>query len=75
MVERGVKEANFTGTLNPSLNRDGGRYNLPPVWDNIIKKRAKTERPRRQGASSPLSRSTSPITSPRCPTDEVGSGQ
>ena len=19
----------------PSLNRDGGRYNLPPVWDNI----------------------------------------
>ena len=72
MVERGVKEANFTGALNPSLNRDGGRYNLPPVWDNIIEKRAKTERPRRQGDSS---HSTSPITSPRCPTDEVGSGQ
>ena len=50
--ERGVKEA--------SLNRDGGRYNLPPVWDNIIKKRVKTDRPRRDGASFPSSRTSSP---------------
>ena len=28
--ERGVKEAIFITALNPSLNRDGGRYNLPP---------------------------------------------
>ena len=27
----------------------GGRYNLPLVWDNIIKKRVKAERPRSQG--------------------------
>ena len=30
-----------------SLNRNGGRCNLPPVWDNVIKKRAKAERPRK----------------------------
>ena len=30
--ERGVKEAIYIRALNPSLNRDGGRYNLPPVW-------------------------------------------
>ena len=58
--ERGVKEAIYFRALNPSLNRDGGRYNLPPVWDNIIKKRVKAERPRRRGASSPSSRTTSP---------------
>ena len=58
--ERGVKEAIYIRALNPSLNRDGGRYNLPPVWDNIIKKRVKAERPRRRGASSPSSRTTSP---------------
>ena len=27
--------------MNPSLNRDGGRYNLPPVWNNIIKQRVR----------------------------------
>ena len=46
---RGVKEAIYIRALNPSLNRDGGRYNLPPVWDNIIKKRVKADRPRRGG--------------------------
>ena len=29
--ERGVKEAIYIRALNPSLNRDGGRYNLPLV--------------------------------------------
>ena len=37
--ERGVKEAIYIRAMNPSLNRDGGRYNLPPVWNNIIKER------------------------------------
>ena len=48
--ERGVKEAIYIRALNPSLNRDGGRYNLPPVWD-IIKKRVKTDRPSRGGGA------------------------
>ena len=47
--ERGVKEAIYIRALNPSLNRDGGRYNLPPVWDNIIKKKVKADRLRRGG--------------------------
>ena len=47
--ERGVKEDTYVRALNPSLNRDGGRYNLPRVWDNIIKKRVKADRPRRGG--------------------------
>ena len=50
--ERGVKEAIFIRALNPSLNRDGGRYYLPPVWDNIINKRVKAERPRREGGGA-----------------------
>ena len=37
--ERGVKEAIHIRALKPSLNRDGGRYNLPPTWNNIIKER------------------------------------
>ena len=64
--ERGVKEAIYIRALNPSLNRGGGRHNLPPVWDNIIKKRLKADRPRRMGGwgwgSSP-SRTASQTTS------------
>ena len=41
--KKGVKAAIYIRALNPSLNRGGGRYNLPPVWDNIIKKRVKAE--------------------------------
>ena len=37
--ERGVKEAIHIRSLNPSLNGDGGGYNLPPIWNNIIKER------------------------------------
>ena len=37
--ERGVKEAIHIQALNPSLNRDGERYNLPPIWNNIFKER------------------------------------
>ena len=32
-----MKEAIYIQALNPSTNRDGGHYNLPPVWNNIIK--------------------------------------
>ena len=62
--ERGVKEVIYIIALNPSLNRDGGRYNLPPVWDNNIKKQVKVDRPRRGGASSSPSRTASQTTSP-----------
>ena len=34
--ERGVKEAIYIRALYPSLNRDGGRYNLPHVYNNTI---------------------------------------
>ena len=37
--ERGVKEAIHIRALKPSLNRDGGRCNLAPIWNNIIKER------------------------------------
>ena len=37
--ERGVKESIYIRALKPSLIRDGGRYNLPPIWNNIIKER------------------------------------
>ena len=37
--ERGVKEAIHIRALKLSLNRDGGRYNLPSIWNNIIKER------------------------------------
>ena len=47
--ERGVNEA-LRGHIHQSpqplaLNREGQRYNLPPVWD-IIKKKVKADRPR-----------------------------
>ena len=42
MVERGVKEAIHIQALKPSLNRDGGRYNLPTIWNNIIKERSES---------------------------------
>ena len=46
--DRGVKGAIYIRALNQSLNRDGGRYNLPPVWD-IIEKQVRADRPRRGG--------------------------
>ena len=39
MVSKRVKESIHIRALKPSLNRDGGRYNLPPIWNNIIKER------------------------------------
>ena len=51
--ERGVKEAIYIKAMQPNLNRDGGRYSLPPVWDNIIAQNVKTERMRGGGTTSP----------------------
>ena len=51
--ERGVKEAIYIRALNPSLNQDGGRYNLPPVSDNIIQRRVAADRPKRGGGGRP----------------------
>ena len=39
--ERGVKEAIYIRLNNPTLNKDGGRYNLPPVWNNLLKSQTK----------------------------------
>jgi hypothetical protein len=35
--ERGVKEAIYIKANQPSLNKDGGRYRLPNVYDSLIK--------------------------------------
>ncbi|XP_068724037.1 uncharacterized protein [Montipora capricornis] len=39
--ERGVKEAIHIRTLCPSLNKDGGRYNLSPIWTNLLRNRGR----------------------------------
>ena len=39
--ERGVKEAIHIRVSKPSLNRDGGRFNLTPVWTNTLTRRAR----------------------------------
>ena len=39
--ERGVKEAIHIHTLQPTLNKDGGRHNLSPIWSNLLRTRAK----------------------------------
>ena len=34
--EQGVKEAVYIRALRPSLNRDGGRFQLPHIWDPLL---------------------------------------
>ena len=36
MVWKGERKRPYIRALNSSINRDRGRYNLSPVWDNII---------------------------------------
>ena len=36
--ERGVREAIQIRINNPTLNKDAGRYFLPMVWNNTLKK-------------------------------------
>ncbi len=37
--ERGVKEAMHIRVTQPSLNKEGGRYNLPSAWTNMRNER------------------------------------
>ena len=39
--ERGVKEAIHIRTLCPSLNKDGGSYNLSPIWTKLLRNRGR----------------------------------
>ena len=39
--ERGVKEAIYIRVNQPTLNKDGGRYQLPRVFDPILRSRVK----------------------------------
>ncbi|MCG8430833.1 MAG: hypothetical protein MJA29_06655, partial [Candidatus Omnitrophica bacterium] len=41
--ERGVKEAIHIRTLRPTLNKDGGRHNLSPIWTNLLRDRMRGE--------------------------------
>ena len=34
---RGVREAIHIRAHHPSLNKDGGRYQLPHIWDSLIR--------------------------------------
>ena len=36
-LERVVREAIHIRMEQLSLNKDGGRYNLPPVWNNVLR--------------------------------------
>ena len=45
--ERGFREAIQIRKKNPTLNKDAGRYKLPPVWNNTLRKRG------RRGGPSP----------------------
>ena len=46
-----MKEAIYIKAMNPSLNRDGGRYSLTqvPVRNNISERSMKSERIREEG--------------------------
>ena len=39
--ERGVKKAIYIKAFSPSLNKDGGRYQLPQIWNSLIKDRVR----------------------------------
>ena len=39
--ERGVKESIYIRAYTPTLNRDGGRYQLPPLWNSTIQRHVK----------------------------------
>ena len=43
--ERGVKEAIFIRALQPSINRDQGRYHLSPVFDSLLQQHVKRPLP------------------------------
>ena len=67
--KRGVREAIQITLNNPTLNKDTGMYNLPPMWNNTLRKLG-----RRGGGDKvplPLTRRHLP-TSPAVPHQLVG---
>ena len=44
MVREGVKEVIYICATSPSLNIDGGRYQLSTIWKNLVMKRVKKNR-------------------------------
>ena len=35
-MARTIKEAMYIRVNNPILNRNIGKYNLPPIWDRVL---------------------------------------
>ncbi len=44
--EWGARENIYIRTERPSLNKDGGRYNLTTIWNNVLKSRVRRPGPR-----------------------------
>ncbi len=60
--ERGVKEAIYIRVAKPSLNKDGGQYNLPPVWNNILTSRVRGPGPKGTGDNQSRAVTSTPST-------------
>ena len=39
-TDEGVREVMHISMEQPSLNKDGSRYNLPSIWHNVLRLRA-----------------------------------
>ncbi len=59
--ERGVKEAIHIRITHPSLTTQGGRYNLPSLWTNILNKRTRGPGPRTSSSNQTLQDDTNAI--------------
>ena len=49
--ERGVREAIHFMMEQSSLNKVGGRYNLPSIWNNVLRSQARGPAPRTEDQS------------------------
>ena len=47
--KRGIKEANAIRKLKPGLNKDGGRFHLSAIYDDIIQNKIHIKQPTRGG--------------------------
>ena len=47
--KRGIKEAIAICKLKPSLNKDGGRYHLSTIYDDVINNKVRTKQPEHGG--------------------------
>ncbi len=59
--EHGFKEAIHIRVTHPSLYKDGGRYNLPSVWTNILNERTQGPGPRISNSKQSLQDDTNTI--------------